>query len=191
MAREPEPPCVAHLLEGFLHAFGCRLVNADEIESTIRAIAQARGEIWPWVEKWVAEEGPRWVNDLSTIVFEVPLANLEGRNALHFTQQIWMLHPSLFEYQTWNDRGYVRIFWDRDSGAAPCIGEADEPERDCPMLAQPQYVAWSLRKRQEGAPGALMDSLDQLTILVRPREAAALTEDDFERWLEEARRQTR
>ncbi|MFO0893067.1 MAG: hypothetical protein U0790_28510 [Isosphaeraceae bacterium] len=187
MSDEVEPPRVADLLTGFLHTFGGRPVDVAEIERTIRGIAAARGEDWPWVAKWVAEEGPGWVNNATTLFIEVPLENLAGRNALEFSQQVWMLRPSLFEYQTWGGRGFVRICWNPEYGY-PCVGEADETEQDCRVLGLPQYVSWSARKRREGAPVSLMDSLDDLSIRLRPRDAAALTEEDFERWLEGARR---
>jgi hypothetical protein len=103
----------------FLKDFACRLTGADAIEETIRKIASARGEDWPWVARWAAEEGPRWVNDAETLVFEVPLETLAGARALNFTQEVWMLQPSLFEYQAWGDRGFVRAWWDRSRSAFP------------------------------------------------------------------------
>ena len=78
-----------------------------------------RGEDWPWVQSWIAEEGSTWVNDLETLVFEVPLTNLTGRASLGFTQDVWMLQPSVFEYQTWGGRTFVRMWWDRNRGAFP------------------------------------------------------------------------
>jgi hypothetical protein len=118
----PEEPCLGTALQQvtrFLKTFGCSLIGRDDIEGRIRAIARDRGEDWPWVDKWVKEEGPEWVNDMETLVFEVPLENLTGSDSLNFTHQVWMLQPSLFGYQSWGDRAFVRMWWNRDRSAFP------------------------------------------------------------------------
>jgi hypothetical protein len=122
MARKPRDPCIGTLdpqVRKFLKEFACRLTGADPIEQEIRKVASTRGENWPWVAKWAAKEGPQWVNDMETLVFEVPLETLAGSQALNFTQQVWMLQPTRFEYQTWGDRGFVRVWWDRSKSAFP------------------------------------------------------------------------
>lgn len=122
MAKTPNDPCLATAVpqvRKFLEEFHCRLTRADAIEETIRKIASARGEDWPWVAKWAAKEGPQWVNDMQTLVFEVALETLAGSQALNFTQQVWMLQPSSFGYQVWGDRGYVRVWWDTSRSAFP------------------------------------------------------------------------
>ena len=55
-----------------------------------------------------------WVNDMETLFFEPPLENLTGSQSLNFTQQVWMLQPSVFEYQVWAGRAFVRMWWDRN-----------------------------------------------------------------------------
>ncbi len=122
MASKPRVPCIGTLdpqVRKFLKEFACRLTGADVIEQEIRKVASARGENWPWVAKWAAKEGPRWVNDMETVVFEVPLETLAGSRALNFTQQVWMLQPSSFGYVVWGDRGFVRVWWDRSKSAFP------------------------------------------------------------------------
>ncbi len=122
MASEPRVPCIGTLdpqVRKFLKEFACWLTGADVIEQEIRKVASARGENWPWVTKWAAKEGPRWVNDIETLVFEVPLETLAGSQALNFTQQVWMLQPSSFGYVVWGDRGFVRVWWDRSKSAFP------------------------------------------------------------------------
>jgi hypothetical protein len=125
MPKKPEIHCLGTAIEQvrkFLKAFGCRLVETSVMEEIIRGIAKARGEDWPWVEKWFREEGPRWVNDMETLFFEPPLENLTGSQSLEFTQQVWMLQPSIFEYQVWGDRAFVRMWWDRSRPAFPGQG---------------------------------------------------------------------
>lgn len=48
----------------------------------------------------------------TTVVFEVPLANLTGSLGLAFAQEVWQLQPSLFEYLELNGRGIVRLWWE-------------------------------------------------------------------------------
>jgi hypothetical protein len=51
----------------------------------------------------------------ATLVFEVPLDRLSGNSSLEFTQQVWMLQPSSFEYILLDRAacGIVRMQWDR------------------------------------------------------------------------------
>ena len=41
------------------------------------------------MEKWLEEEGSKWVNDMHTVVFEFPSGNLAGEKSLEFTQMVW------------------------------------------------------------------------------------------------------
>jgi hypothetical protein len=125
MPKRPKHDCLGTAIgqvQKFLKDFAGRMAETSAIEETIRGIARARGEDWSWVTKWVEEEGPRWVNDMETLVFEVPLENLTGSQSLNFTQGVWMLQPSIFEYQVWDDRGFVRMWWDRSKSAFPGQG---------------------------------------------------------------------
>jgi hypothetical protein len=122
MPSKPRVPCIGTLdpqVRKFLKEFARRLTGADVIEQEIRKVASARGENWPWVAKWGAKEGPRWINGTETLVFEVPLETLAGSHALNFTPQVWMLQPSSFGYVVWGDRGFVRAWWDRSKSAFP------------------------------------------------------------------------
>jgi hypothetical protein len=122
MSKEPENRSIGTTIDPvrtFLKRFHGRLAGIDAIEKTIRGIARSRGEDWPWVAKWIAEEGPRWSNDMETLVFEIGLEDLIGSTALNFTQDVWMLCPSLFEYQVWGGRAFVRMWWDRSQSAFP------------------------------------------------------------------------
>ena len=103
----------------FLKGFDCRLAEISDLEAIIRGIGRARAEDWPWVDRWFTEEAPRWVNDMETLFFEVPLEKLSGAESLNFTQHVWMLQPSLFEYQVWGGRAFVRMWWDRKRSAFP------------------------------------------------------------------------
>ena len=98
----------------FLERFGCRPLDISAISERIEQAR--RGRDWSGMTKWVAEVGPAWVNDLTTLVFEVPLDRLSGQSSLEFTQQVWMLQPSLFEYLVLDraDHGIVRMRWDRN-----------------------------------------------------------------------------
>jgi hypothetical protein len=120
MASKLRDPCIGTVdtqVRKFLREFACRLTEVDAIEQEIRKVASVRGENCPWVAKWVAKEGPQWVNDMETLVFNVPLETLAGSRSLHFTQQVWMLQPTSFGYQVWGDRGFVRVWWDRSRSA--------------------------------------------------------------------------
>lgn len=67
--------------------------------------------------QWIEEEGAGWTNDLTTLVFEVPLNRLSGQESLGFTQEVWMLQPARFEYLVLDraaDHGIVRMGWDRN-----------------------------------------------------------------------------
>ncbi len=103
----------------FLKCYGCRLVEAEDIVDAIRGVAIQRGEDWPWVDRSAAESRSEWINNMETLVFEVPLVNLTGSKSLNFAQDMWMLQPSVFAYQVWGDRGFVRMWWDRRRSAFP------------------------------------------------------------------------
>lgn len=111
MPEEPNAPCRGthdERVKNLLAAFGCRLVGLEEIVQAIHQ--QRRRQRWTWIEKWVAEEGPLYVNDMHSVVFEFPVGNVAGPKCLEFTQIVWMLQPSVFEYQTWSGRSFVRIW---------------------------------------------------------------------------------
>jgi hypothetical protein len=113
--EEPEKECRGTLDQRammLLATCGCRLVTLEDISQSIRDAG--RGKRWTWVEKWVNEEGPTWVNDMDTVVFEFPSGDLTGEKSLAFTQRVWMLQPSVFEYQVWSGRCFVRMWWDRN-----------------------------------------------------------------------------
>ena len=87
-----------------------------DISDIVQRVEEARkGRDWSGMTKWVAEDGSGWVNDQTTLVFEVPLNRLSGQSSLGFTQEVWMLQPSLFEYLVLDgaDYGIVRMRWDR------------------------------------------------------------------------------
>jgi hypothetical protein len=89
---------------------GSSLVTLGDI---VKAIQDAgRGKRWAWVDKWVEEEGPKWVNDMDTVIFDFPADNLPGVRSLEFTQHVWRCQPSDFWYQEWSGRCYVRMWWD-------------------------------------------------------------------------------
>lgn len=115
MSEESNVPCRGthdERVKRLLADFGCRLV---ELEDIVQAIHQQRHrQRWTWKEKWIAEEGPKYVNDLHTVVFEFPSGDVPGPKCLEFAQLVWMLQPSVFEYQTWSGRSFVRIWWDPD-----------------------------------------------------------------------------
>jgi hypothetical protein len=122
MSDETRKVCLGSQVEQvreFLETYGCYLADHADITGEILGVMNNRGEDWPWVQSWIAEEGSTWLNDLQTLVFEVPLTNLTGRASLGFTQEVWMLQPSVFEYQTWGGRTFVRMWWDRNRGAFP------------------------------------------------------------------------
>jgi hypothetical protein len=105
-----EDPCYGTLdsqVRDFLARYGCRLIDLPEIVERIDR--RRAGRDWPGMDKWIAEAGPSWVNDMETLVFEVPVENLAGRNSLDFTQRVWMLQPSLFEYMVEEGQGIVRV----------------------------------------------------------------------------------
>jgi len=102
-------------LDKFLKTYGCRLIDHTEITGEIRRMMNNRGENWPWVEKWASEDALVWVNDLQTLVFELPLASLTGLNCLNFTQEVLQFQKSLFEHQSWGNRTFVRMYWDDQS----------------------------------------------------------------------------
>jgi hypothetical protein len=109
-------------LKKFLKRHGCQLVEWEHIEATIRSVALERGENWPWISKVSAESQSVWVNNGETVVFAVPLESLAGRASLEFAQEMWMLQPSVFEFQVWGDRGFVRMWWDPSRSAFPGHG---------------------------------------------------------------------
>lgn len=90
---------------------GCVLVELNDIVQAIREAS--RGKRWAWVDKWVNEEGPKYVNDMDTVVFDFPSVDLTGEKSLEFTQGVWRCQPSVFEYQVWSGRCFVRMWWDR------------------------------------------------------------------------------
>src|SRR3954466_11685084 len=100
-----------------LASHDCRLVESDEITRAIRDAG--RGKRWAWVDKWVTEEGPKWVNDMDTVVFVFPSGDLTTEKCLEFTQMVWRLQPCVFEYQVWGGRCFVRAWWDRHRRASP------------------------------------------------------------------------
>ena len=87
-------------------------MTVDEIHQAIREAG--RGKRWAWVDKWLNEEGPEWVNDMDTVVFDFPSEGLAGEKSLEFTQMVWRLQPRRFEYQVWSGRCFVRMWWDRN-----------------------------------------------------------------------------
>jgi hypothetical protein len=122
MPEEPEKNCLGIAIDqirDFLNAFDCRMAEASALEGIIRGIAKARGEAWPWVDQWFREEAHRWVNDMETVFFEISLEKLTGSHSLSFTQHVWMLQPSVFEYQVWSGRAFVRMWWNRKRSAFP------------------------------------------------------------------------
>ena len=122
MPEEPEKNCLGTAIDqirDFLNGFDYRMAEASVLEGIIRGIARARGEDWPWVDRWFREEAPRWVNDMETVFFEIPLEKLTGSQSLSFTQHVWMLQPSAFEYQVWGGRAFVRMWWHRKQSAFP------------------------------------------------------------------------
>jgi hypothetical protein len=122
MPEEPEKNCLGTTIDhirDFLNGFDCRMAEAGALKGIIRGIAEARCESWPWVDRWFREEAPPWVNDMETVFFEIPLEKLTGSESLRFTQGVWMLQPSAFEYQVWGGRAFVRMWWDRERSAFP------------------------------------------------------------------------
>jgi hypothetical protein len=105
----------AKRLDEFLKTYGCRLIDHAEITGEIRRMMNNRGENWPWVDRWASEDALAWVNDLQTLVFEIPLASLTGLNCLNFAQEVLQFQTSLFEHQTWGNRTFVRMYWDDQS----------------------------------------------------------------------------
>lgn len=89
---------------------GCRLASLDEIVHAIREAGRGKG--WAWVDKWVDEEGPKWVNDRDTVVFEYPSGNLTAEKSLEFTQMVWRCQPTDFWFQARAARCFVRMWWD-------------------------------------------------------------------------------
>ena len=122
MSAKPGKNCLGaeiSQIRKLLESFKCRLAQASALEDIIRGIAMDRGEDWAWVDRWFKEEAPRWVNDMETVFFETPLENLSGAESLNFTQHVWMLQPSVFEYQVWDGRAFVRMWWDPKRSAFP------------------------------------------------------------------------
>ena len=131
MPDGPEKECRGILDErlGWLMATcGGRLVTVDEIVQAIREAA--RGKRWTWVENWVAEEGPKYVNDMDTLVFDFPPADLARVKSLEFTQMVWRLQPSVFEYQEWSGRCFVRMWWDRNRFRSKTTSKLGEGPHD-------------------------------------------------------------
>lgn len=124
MTGEPDGDSLADEVESvrkFLDRCGGRAVGMEAVLRAMERQSRSRGEDWPWpwVAGWVEEQGPRWVNDDATLAFEIPLDKLSGPRSLDFTQQVWMLQPSLFEYMVWGDRSFVRMWWDRSRNTYP------------------------------------------------------------------------
>jgi hypothetical protein len=111
-----------HQVKKFLKSYGCRLVEAEDIVDRRRDVAMHRGEDWAWVDRWAAEAPSKWINNMETLVFEVPLGNLTGSKSLNFAQDMWMLQPNLFAYMVSGDRGFVRMWWDPLRSAFPGQG---------------------------------------------------------------------
>jgi hypothetical protein len=60
-------------------------------------------------------------------------------------------------------------------------------EREYPLLQIPAYQAWSKRKLEAGESDALIAHLDATSMCLLPEEVDALTDGDFDEWLEELR----
>jgi hypothetical protein len=103
---------------------GCRLASLDEIVHAVREACRGKG--WTWVDKWVEDEGPKWVNDRDTVVFEYPSGKVTGEKSLEFTQMVWRCQPTDFWFQVWSDRCFVRMWWDRNRA----LGKERSPEQD-------------------------------------------------------------
>lgn len=88
----------------------CRLAGLDDIACAIREAN--RGKEKAWIEQWLGEEGPKWVNNMDTVVFEFPLEDMAGEKALQFTQMVWRCQPRDFWFQVWGSRCFVRLWWD-------------------------------------------------------------------------------
>lgn len=101
-------PC-KRLIEGY----GLKLADHADITEEILKMMHGRGEDWPWVETWKAEEALRWANSPETLVFEVSPGLLADRQALDFAQDVWMCKPRAFEHQSWGGRMFVRMSWER------------------------------------------------------------------------------
>ena len=110
------------LLAEFLKRFGCRLIDPAGIAERVERAR--RGRDWTGMSRWVAEEAPKWVNDMATLTFEVPLTSLGGANGLWFAHEVWMCQPSLFDYVELGGWGIIRLWWDGGRGAAPYIPPA-------------------------------------------------------------------
>jgi hypothetical protein len=94
-----------------IESYGLTLADHSDITGEILKMMSGRGEEWPWVEKWTTEDAPRWTNSPDTVVFEVPPGKLVDRQAVNFTQDVWMCQPHVFEHQSWGGRTFVRISW--------------------------------------------------------------------------------
>jgi hypothetical protein len=105
----------AERVNKFIRTYGCHLANHTDITEEILGTMNNRDEDWPWVKKWTTTDAPAWVNDSQTLVFELPLSNLTGRNCLDFTRDVWNFQPTIFEHQTWGGRTFVRMYWDDQS----------------------------------------------------------------------------
>ena len=107
----PDIKCLHPDAPKFLERYGCRPLDISDIAERIEQAR--RGRDWSGMTKWAAEVGPGWVNDVTTLVFEVPLDRLSGQASLEFTQEVSMLGPSLFEYLVLDraDHGIVRMQW--------------------------------------------------------------------------------
>ena len=88
-------------MKKLIEDFGCRIVEKDDLMQAIRDEERRRKAAWSWIDKFLEEETPGWINDQDTLVIEVPLTNLAGDRCLHFTQQVWGLQVSRFEYTVW------------------------------------------------------------------------------------------
>src|SRR5262245_25121467 len=86
----------------------------DDLMQAIRDEERRRKAAWSWIDKFLEEEAPGWINDQDTLVIAVPLANLAGDRCLRFTQQVWTLQIGRFEYTVWGGQGFVRMWWDSE-----------------------------------------------------------------------------
>ena len=99
--------------ERLIANYGLKLADHSDITGEILKMMNERGEDWPWIERWKTEDAPLWTNSPNTMVFEVPPGQLVDRQAVDFTQDVWMSKPSVFEHQTWGGRTFVRMSWAR------------------------------------------------------------------------------
>ncbi len=97
-----------------VEVYGLKLADHSDITNEILKMMKGRGEDWPWVDRWQAEGAPLWTNSPDTLVFEIAPGQIVDRQAMNFTQDVWMSQPSIFEHQTWGGRTFVRMSWAKD-----------------------------------------------------------------------------